>query len=186
LPADQISALAFEVEKLHHGTPSGIDNTVITYAQPLYFIKDRVVEVFQVKSPFTIIIGDTGIPSLTKTAVKTVRNLWDAQPRRAEEIFDKISGITYRARSAIESGELSTLGSLMDENQTYLQELKVSSQELNQLIEAARSAGAEGAKLSGGGIGGNMIALVRPENTSKVSRALQEAGAKRTITTRVE
>ena len=73
----------------------------------------------------------------------------------------------------------------MNQNQTLLQEMTVSSPELDALMEAALSAGALGAKLSGGGRGGNMIALVRPETAEAVSSSLKDAGAKRTIITQV-
>jgi mevalonate kinase len=66
LTNEQVNEIAFEIEKLHHGTPSGIDNTVITYERPVFFIKGRPVETFTVNRPFTIIIGDTGIPAPTK------------------------------------------------------------------------------------------------------------------------
>jgi len=57
---EQVNAFAYEIEKLHHGTPSGIDNTVITYAKPVYFVKGQAIETFKVGQPFTIVIGDTG------------------------------------------------------------------------------------------------------------------------------
>jgi mevalonate kinase len=77
------------------------------------------------------------------------------------------------------------LGELMNENHVLLQKLSVSSPELDQLVEAAREAGALGAKLSGGGRGGNMIALVEPGIAEAVSLSLKEAGAKNTIITQV-
>jgi mevalonate kinase len=74
----------------------------------------------------------------------------------------------------------------MNQNQIYLREIGVSSDELERLIDAAATAGADGAKLSGGGCGGNMIALVAPEHAERVAEALQHAGATRVIHTIVE
>ncbi len=185
LPDERVSALTYEVEKLHHGTPSGIDNTVITYAKPVYFIKNQPIEIFQVAKPFTILIGDTGRASPTRAVVGDVRKLWEAEPVRFEKIFDSVAGIARKARKAIESGETHLLGALMNENHTLLQQMTVSSPELEHLVEAARAAGADGAKLSGGGRGGNMIALVRPENAKEISAALLKSGARRTIITTV-
>ncbi len=185
LPDERISALAYEVEKLHHGTPSGIDNTVITFAKPVYFIKSQPIETLHVGAPFTIVIGDTDIASPTKESVGDVRKLWQAEPERFEKIFDAIGAIVNRARRAIENGEVSALGPLVDENHTLLREMTVSSPELDRLVETARRAGADGAKLSGGGRGGNMIALVKPENAEKISAALLKSGAQRTIITSV-
>ncbi|MDI6768473.1 MAG: mevalonate kinase [Anaerolineales bacterium] len=185
LPDERVSALAYEVEKLHHGTPSGIDNTVITYAKPVYFIKNQPIEIFQVAKPFTLLIGDTGIASPTRAVVGDVRKLWEAEPVRFETIFDSVAGIARKARKAIESGETHLLGALMNENHALLQEMTVSSPELERLVEAARAAGADGAKLSGGGRGGNMIALVRPANAKKISAALLKSGARQTIITTI-
>ena len=70
-------------------------------------------------------------------------------------------------------------------NHAYLQELTVSSPELDRLVEAARQAGALGAKLSGGGRGGNMITLVEPEKAETVAASLKEAGARNTIITQI-
>ena len=61
LSDEQVSQLAYEVEVIHHGTPSGIDNSVITYAKPVYFEKGKMIEILQVKHPFTLVIGDTGV-----------------------------------------------------------------------------------------------------------------------------
>jgi mevalonate kinase len=185
LSDEQVSALAFEIEKLHHGTPSGIDNTVVTYARPVYFVKGQPPETFKVGAPFTVVIGDTGVAASTKAAVSDVRSLWQTAPGRWEDVFDQVGEIARQARAAIESGDVSALGPLMDANQVLLQRMSVSSPELERLLSAARAAGAQGAKLSGGGRGGNMIALVAKEKAPVVAEALQSAGAKRTIITRV-
>jgi len=185
MPDEKVNTLAFEIEKLHHGTPSGIDNTVVTYAKPVYFLKGCPVETFHPSVPFTIVIGDTGVSASTKESVREVRELWQADPARFEEMFDAVGEIVQKARKAIESGEMMDLGLLMDKNHSILQEMTVSSQLLDRLVDAARSAGALGAKLSGSGRGGNMIALVKPESAQTVAEALVAAGAKRTITTHV-
>jgi mevalonate kinase len=182
---EQVNALAYEIEKIHHGTPSGIDNTVITYAKPVYFVKGQPIEIFRVGKPFTVVIGDTGISAPTKEAVGDVCVLWEADKARWEKVFDKIGEIAKKAKEKIENGESEELGELMNQNHALLQEMTVSSQELDQFVEAARKAGAWGAKLSGGGRGGNMIALVKPEIAEAVSRLLKEAGAKNTIITTI-
>jgi mevalonate kinase len=186
LPNEQVNNMAFEIEKLHHGTPSGIDNTVITYSRPVFFVKDQPIETLHVAAPFTIVVGDTGIPAPTIESVSDVRRLWEADQTKWEGVFDQIGNITYRARQAIESGFIANLGGLMVENQSWLELLTVSSAELEKLISASYASGANGAKLSGGGRGGNMIALVEPERTEHVAAALKRAGAVRTIVTRVE
>ena len=185
LSDNEINEIAFEVEKLHHGTPSGIDNTVITYNKPVYFIKGQPMEIFKVGRPFTIVIGDTGISALTKESVGDVRSLWLRDTVNFENYFNEIAQIALIARRSIESGRPELLGELMDQNHALLQNLTVSSSELDRLVEAARSAGALGAKLSGGGRGGNMIALVEQPKAESVADALISAGAKRTIITEI-
>ena len=192
---EEVNAFAYEIEKLHHGTPSGIDNTVVTYARPVYFIKQPPsptrrgaggeVETFKVGEPFTIVIADTGISAPTKASVGDVRKLWEADQKHWERVFDEIADISFAARRVIEEGWIKMLGVLMDENHAWLQQMTVSSPELDHLVEAARKAGALGAKMSGGGRGGNMIALVSPEIAEDVSLAMKEAGAKNTIITQV-
>ncbi len=181
----EVNALAYEIEKLHHGTPSGIDNTVVTYAQPVYFVKDEPIETFTVGQPFTIVIGDTGIPAPTRESVADVRRLFESDEKYWDNLFDEVGDLSFAARRVIEEGWTKMLGALMDENHALLQRLTVSSPELDALVEAARTAGALGAKLSGGGRGGNMIALVEPERAEIVSLALKEAGARNTIITQI-
>ncbi len=185
LSDNEINSLAFEVEKLHHGTPSGIDNTVITYNKPVYFIKGQPIETFKVGRSFTIVIGDTGISALTKESVGDVRSLWLRDTVSFENYFNEIAQIALIGRRSIESGKTELLGELMDQNHALLQNLTVSSPELDKLVEAARTAGALGAKLSGGGRGGNMIALVEQAKAESVADALISAGAKRTIITEI-
>ncbi|GAB4453346.1 MAG: mevalonate kinase [Anaerolineales bacterium] len=182
---EEVNAFAYEIEKIHHGTPSGIDNTVVTYAKPVYFVRGQPIETFTVGAPFTIVIGDTGIPAPTKESVGDVRKLWEADKERWERTFDQIGRIVKEAREKIESGRWQELGGLMNDNHALLQEMTVSSPELDRLVEAARKAGALGAKLSGGGRGGNMIALTQPPDAGAVVRSLKEAGAKNAIVTRV-
>jgi mevalonate kinase len=186
LPDERVNKLAFEAERLYHGTPSGIDNTVVTYARPVYFNKGRPIKRFRVGAAFTILIGDTGTSALTRETVGAVRSLWEANPPRWEKIFDRVGEIVWDARQAIERGDTDELGTLMDANHALLQEMTVSSAELDLLIDTAHKSGALGAKLSGGGRGGNMIALVRKENAPAVAEALLTAGAKRTIVTTIQ
>lgn len=180
-----VSALVFEVEKIHHGTPSGIDNTVVVYEQPVYFVRGRPVERLTVGAPFILLIGDTGVRSSTKQVVEHVRRAWRRSSARYDALFDQIGDIADQARQAIEAGRVDALGRLMDDNHELLIELGVSSSELDELVEAARLGGAMGAKLSGAGQGGNMVALVEDDYVEEVTEEVREAGAVRVILTRV-
>ena len=185
LSASEISDLAYEVEKIHHGTPSGIDNNVIAHNKPVYFMRDKPIEFLKIKSPTHWVVADTGEKKSTLEMVSSVRALHAADENRTGKIFRKIGEIVRQARITLEDADLETLGELMNENQRLLEKLNVSSSGLNHLIETARTAGAAGAKLSGGGGGGNLIALAAPEIIETVDKALTDAGAKRTITTQL-
>jgi len=187
LTAAEVSGLVYEVEKIHHGTPSGIDNTVIAYGRPTYFVRGAAAgpELLSVGAPFRLLIADTGVPSPTKRVVDQVRKGWEREPDRYGALFERIGGVAREGRRRIEAGDVDALGPLMDENQSLLVDLGVSSPRLDVLIEVARSAGAAGAKLAGAGQGGNMLALVRPEMLDEVAAALERAGAVRTIRTDV-
>lgn len=177
LPDETVSTLAYEVEKIFHGTPSGIDNTVITYAQPVFFIRGQPIEILKVAKPFILVIADTGVKSPTAVSVGDVRLAWQKDPVRYEGMFDAISEIVRSARLKIEAGDIHAIGALMDRNQALLADLNVSSPELERLIQVARDAGALGAKLSGGGRGGNLIALVNHSDIENVSKSLLASGA---------
>ena len=186
LSDDQVSAYAFQIEKLHHGTPSGIDNTVVTYGRPIFFARGEPPEPLDVGAPLTFVIGDTGIPALTRASVEDVRRLRDTNVSRWEAVFDEIGSLVILARDCIQNGEGKQLGALLDQDQALLEQLHVSSPELDRLIRTSRRAGALGAKLSGGGRGGNMIALATEETAQLIAAALTSAGARRVIVATLE
>lgn len=185
LSQEATNSIAFEVEKIYHGTPSGIDNTVVTYSLPVYFQRGHPIEMLQLPVPFTLIIADTGIASSTKDTVGDVRKTWLAEPERCEHLFSSIGEIVESARGLIEGGKPYRIGSLMIEDHRLLQALGVSCNELDRLVEAALEAGALGAKLSGGGRGGNIIALAPSESLPRLEDALRQSGATNTIITTI-
>lgn len=177
LSLEDTNALVYEVEKIHHGTPSGIDNTVVVYEQPIYFVRNQPIQPINNAIPFTLLIANTGKSALTKVAVGDVRKLFESEPERIQPLLEKIGSIAKDARQAMQRGDIDQLGKLMFANHELLQQLTVSSPELDKLVEAAKKAGALGAKLSGGGRGGNMITLVTEETKSGVRQALLDASA---------
>ena len=129
-----------------------------------------------------LVIADTGVAVPTRIPVGDVRKGWEADPARYDSIFDQIGDTVTAARAALLAADWPELGSRMNANHVLLQQLGVSSPELDVLCAAARKAGALGAKLSGGGRGGNMIALAPDLRTAHELRiALKEAGASRVI-----
>ncbi len=180
---EQLSALVYEVERLHHGSPSGVDNTVVVYSRPVWFVRGQPPEPFAAGAPLHLLVADTGVASPTRIAVGDVRAAWQADPGRFEMLFDRVGALVWQARRWIEDGQTAALGEAMNENHTLLNAIGVGSEELDRLCEAARSAGARGAKLSGGGRGGNMIALVEAEARAHVEQALLAAGARQVVAT---
>lgn len=177
LGPEAISRITYEVEKIHHGTPSGIDNTVISWERPVYFVRGEAPEVFEIHTPFKLLIANSGIASSTKEAIEEVRRRWVATPAYYDVVFNCIGAIARAARAAVEQGAIHALGALINENHELLVKMGVSLMQLDRLIAKAREAGALGAKLTGSGQGGNMIALVEEETSSAVRQAVIDAGA---------
>lgn len=183
LPPSDVSDLAYEVEKLHHGTPSGIDNNVIAHQKPVYFVRDEPIQFLRIEYPTHWVIADSGEKTPTRDTVSAVRALHAADADTYGDIFEKIGEVTRKARLALSQGDLTALGWLMNENQRLLTKLNLSTPRLDTLIHAARTAGAQGAKLSGGGRGGNIIALASTDKIEEVKNALDQAGAAQVMST---
>ena len=177
LEKNQISELVFDAEKIVHGTPSGIDNTVVAYEAPVYFIKGNKPLTFECGRKFYLVIGDTGIESSTKETVGNVRTLWKKEPRLMEGYFEEIRKVTENGKLAIEKGNIDMVGELMEKNHELLNKISVGHQELDKLVEISMDSGAAGAKLTGGGGGGNMLALAESvEQQKKIYNSITEAG----------
>ena len=177
LSDEQICALAYECEKIAHGTPSGIDNTVATFGTPILYRRGEppVVEPLNLEQPLPLVIGLSGTESLTAKMVARVREAWQRNRALYERIFDEIDALTLHAVKALAANDLPQLGELMNICQGQLNALQVSSWEVEELLQVARDNGALGAKLTGGGGGGSVIALC-PDCNERVVRAMRAAG----------
>ncbi len=185
LENESINDIAFEVEKLHHNTPSGIDNSVITYSKPLYYIKDAPPEWLEIKKPFTFLVANSGIKGSTRNAVNMVRENWQKSPEMYEAIFNEIGNISREMRFALSSQSEEKIGNLMTQNHSLLQKLGVSLPQLDRLVDSSVSAGAFGAKLSGGGLGGNVLVLSPMDQFNSINSALMAAGAVNIFTAQI-
>lgn len=178
LTDDQINAAGYEGEKGYHGTPSGIDNTAATFGGVLRFQRTDDAPIFitkQIKDPIRIVFASTGITSSTTKVVGDVRAKKEADPEWFEDLISRYSKLVVQGEKALDDGDLETLGRLLDENHALCQELTVSCNELDTLVLAAREAGAIGAKMSGTGRGGLMLALTPTEEIQeKVAKALEK------------
>lgn len=180
LSAADASALAFEVEKMHHGTPSGIDNTTIAWERPVRFIRGERPQILsgEYVENLPIVIAGTGKTTPTHIPVGDVRTAWLADKARLERIFDEIAACVQESHHALESGGLHRLGAALNENHRLLQLLDVSSPELDALCAVARDAGALGAKMSGGGRGGNMLCIARDAEHARALHAVLQAASR--------
>ncbi len=181
LSDEQVSAIAYESEKVAHGRTSGIDNTLAAHGGLILYKtaqgpegKPTITQV-KAKAPFDVVIGISGIESLTAKMVSQVHDAWKRNQKLYERIFRDIDDLSLQGAKAVESGDLDTLGELMNVNQGLLNALQVSTSELEDMIGIARRAGALGAKLTGGGGGGSMVALC-PEDAESVRTSLITAG----------
>lgn len=177
LPAEKLNELVYQVESIYHGRPSGIDNTVIVYERPVYFVRGEPIELPEIAEPFTLLIGDSGVRASTRVSVGFVSRRIESEPVAVMPLLKQIGELSKAARHVLQHGNPDMLGPLMNENHRLLREVGVSSERLDVLVAAALEAGALGAKLSGGGMGGNMITLVGPAGADAVAGALERAGA---------
>ena len=181
LADEDINALAFECEQAAHGRASGVDNTVATYGKPLLYRSGEqsgaspVFEPVAVARPLPLVIGIGSKGSLTADTVAAVRAAWERRPAPYEAVFDQIDALTQAAVEAVREGNLEELGELMNLCQGQLNAIQVSTPELEGMVDIARANGAVGAKLTGGGGGGSIVALA-PEAADRVSDALRAAG----------
>jgi hydroxymethylglutaryl-CoA reductase len=177
LSDEEVNGLAFESEKVAHGSPSGLDNTLACYAKPLVYRAGDppLMEQLNITKPIHAVIGMTGYEGLTAKTVGRVREAWKKDPKLYERIFDQIDALTLRGVQAIQDNDLKSLGELMNVCHGMLNALQVSTPELEQLVDIARENGALGAKLTGGGGGGSIIAICDGDTESVVS-AIRAAG----------
>ncbi|MFA6064984.1 MAG: mevalonate kinase [archaeon] len=182
LTDEQINKVAFEGETAGSGAPSGIDNTAATYGGFLLFKKnltggENKIEVIKIKQPIEIVLGNSGKTALTKEVLADVRKLKETQPEKVAKVFSEYEKLEQEGIQALKNYDLKKIGELMDKNHKLLQEMTISGKELDELVAIAKSAGALGAKLTGTGRGGIMIALTPgKELQDKVAKAIEQAG----------
>jgi len=176
---EKINEVAYEGEKAYHGTPSGVDNTAATFGGCLVFWKGPPPRFERVKMPakVEIVMGNTGITANTQKVVEEVKAFMKAEPERTKKIFEEAEVIIREGRLALESGDYRKAGELMNKNHELLQQLGVSCKELDRLVKIALQNGAWGAKLTGTGRGGYMVALTPGhECQERVAKAIADAG----------
>lgn len=163
-------------EKIVHGNPSGIDSAIIVREEPLYFIKNQPFEHFDVNLDAYLVVADTGIKGQTKYAVSSVREYYESSDD-AKNLIDELEALVIKSKESIINKDINTLSACMNQAQVNLKSLGVSNDVIDNLCAIAIKNGAYSAKLTGGGLGGCIIALCNEKNVSKVMQSLLDNGA---------
>lgn len=167
---------SFEAEKLVHGNPSGVDPAISTYGGSLLFQVDSGISKLNLEMETPLIVGYTGVERSTLTQIMKVKNFRDKYPHIFNLMLNTAKEIVQNAISALRGGDVRTIGELMNINHALLHGLGVSDESLERLIIAARKAGALGAKLTGAGGGGCMVALSDADMAETILMAIHKAG----------
>jgi mevalonate kinase len=154
-----VAARAMAWERVFHGNPSGVDAAVAAMGGCIYFKKGDPIVPLHVRASIVLCVGHSGIASSTKAMVESVARLRERRPEVVAKAFEGIRALVQNAKLALEAGDRFALGRLMDLNQMLLSGLFVSSEEIERMCDLARGAGALGAKLTGAGGGGCVVAL---------------------------
>jgi len=177
----ELLTLVKVAELFAHGSPSGIDMAAVSSKLPIWFQIGSEAKPIQAGRPLHIVVADSGRIGDTKTAVKNVRDNYLSKPLKIQKAIEQVGIIAAQAQSALVNGDLFMLGSLLDQNHTELMKLGVCDDGLNRLVAKARDFGALGAKLTGGGQGGCIIALANSlDHARMIASKLKEAGAYKT------
>ena len=172
-----VNDIAFECEKLAHGTPSGVDNTLSCFGEPMLFQNtgNLKAEHLKLKEPIPLVVGFSHQPGPTHEQVAGVRARLERNGDRYRAIFEQIDELSRAGAEALTAGLYPELGRLMNICHGLLNALEVSTPDLERMVAIARNSGALGAKLTGAGGGGSMIALC-PGFEGDVRLALNQAG----------
>jgi mevalonate kinase len=175
----EIIALANIAEVYAHGTPSGIDALAAAADGPMWFIKGQEPESLPTGAVFELVVADSGRIGDTRSAVSAVHERLASKPEETKGRLHRLGSLAREARQALAEGDAEQLGQIMNRAQEELSALGVSDSGLNRLVRAACKAGALGAKLTGGGRGGCILALARDAyHAEQLCSALARAGAR--------
>jgi mevalonate kinase len=173
----EVADAALAAERVFHGNPSGIDTAMAAGAGVARYVKGRPLAAVRLAQPLRLVVGHSGEPGSTKQTVTSVGHQHAREPARLEQTFDAIAALVDSGQRAVERGALRDLGQLFTLNQKLLNTLLLSTSRLEEMCQAADAAGALGSKLTGGGGGGCMIALVQDQaSAERVLAALRALG----------
>ncbi len=182
LDDEKINKAAYEGEKAYHGTPSGIDNTASTYGGLIWFVKNleggkNTMDLLQSPKKMPLVIANSGITASTTEVVADVRCLKEESPEKFEKIFIKYERLAAEAKKALLEGDITTIGNLMNQNHKLLQDITVSGEINDKLVTIALKNGSIGAKMTGTGRGGLVIALAENIDVQdKIAKVIEKEG----------
>jgi mevalonate kinase len=167
---------AIKSERLIHNNSSGADCYISTFGGLMYYIKNTGFNKIYCRKDLSLIIGNTGIRHSTGALVSSVKKFKDENSSLFNNLSRRAENICQDAFTAITKGDERKLGKLMRENHTLLQQIGVSNDKIDDLVNACVENGALGAKLTGAGGGGIMIALVPQEQKLKIISTIEKNG----------
>lgn len=176
--------IATQAECMVHGRSSGIDPATVAATGPIRFCKGAAPREIPVPSPLEFLVIDSGERAETGQMVRMIREKIEADPE-ARATLEALGQLAPRMEPALEKGDLAQVGAIMNEAHAGLAKLGLSTPKLDALAKAARESGAFGAKLSGSGGGGVIIALIPPLRAAAIEQRLREAGAASVTYTRI-
>lgn len=177
----QLHFIVNEAEVIAHESTSGIDTLMTSTGNPIIYRKSQSPKTFTLDMDAYLVVADSGQEGRTKQAVSHVRHLMEARPEFVTSAMESMGNFAQKAYEAIQDNNPVELGRLMTYNHYYLNQLEISNAYLDNIINAAWLAGALGAKLTGGGLGGCVIALASSaKNTIAIEKAMLNAGASQT------
>lgn len=178
--AEELFDLTQRAERVAHGKPSGLDAVATSARGPVQFQAGRM-EIVPMNLDAHLVVADSGIRGSTRVAVSGVRTRFENDPGGVGEILEELGELARLAVRDVAEGEITALGVAMNRAQQLLAHLGVSDHHLDLLNAAAIRAGALGAKLTGGGLGGCVISLAPTVDAAvHIRSALRAAGAVRT------
>lgn len=185
LDSETLFDLIQTAERVAHGTPSGIDARTVAATGAIRFNRGAVAPI-RVGAPLILAFADSGHPGSTAKAVGSVRELRERAPESTDALLSRLAEIAEQSIDTLASGDHTAIGAAMSEAHAILHEVGVSSERLDAIVAAARSVGSAGAKLTGGGLGGCVIAVADSlDHAAQIGDAMRAAGAERTWTVEV-
>jgi len=180
LSIDEINHVGWEGEFAYHGTPSGVDNTASCYGGlMLYKLKSgqKIIEKVQVTRPIEVVLGNSGVTVDTSALGGPVEREKERDPALFSTQLKTITEHALEVKKGLEADNLEKVGAVMSENHKILIDMGLSHEKLIYLCNLALEKGALGAKLTGGGMGGYMVALTPGKDLQeRVASAIEKEG----------